>query len=169
MFEPLPPAHARMSQWINILKPPVLNVCTKFVINWIFTVYLHIQFLLTDYKYGVFSMDADYGWPFVAKFSNVYLYATIYIDSTLTQDIFIQRLIDSTSTRAIIVQDKYLFNFNAQSFMKLWVLKFLWNEYSYSTSTKNIFIQQNIFFQLFKFPDIEEDMRRKKTVFPDNL
>ena len=33
-----------------------------------------------------------YGWPFVAKFNNVYLYATIYIDSTSTQDIFIQRL-----------------------------------------------------------------------------
>ena len=147
MFEPLPAAHARMSQWINISKPSVLNVCTKFVINWIFTVYLHIQFLLADYKYGVFSMDADYGWPFVAKFSNVYLYATIHIDSTSTQDIFIQQL--------------SWVNFNTGYFCAKQIFIQL--------QQKNIFIEQNIFIQLFKFPDIEEDMRRKKTVFPDNL
>ena len=34
----------------------------------------------------------DYGWSFVAEFNNVYLYATIYNDSTSTQHIFIQRL-----------------------------------------------------------------------------
>ena len=67
-----------------------------------------------------------YGWPFVAKFNNVYLFATIYIDSTSKQDIFIQRLYWFNFRRAIFVQDKYLFNFNAPSYV-------LWNEYIYST------------------------------------
>ena len=43
-----------------------------------------------------------YGWPFVAKLLNVYFCATIYIDSTSTLDIFIQRL--------------YSFNFNTGYF-----------------------------------------------------
>ena len=47
-------------------------------------------------------MSTAYGWPFVAKFNSVYLYATIYIGSTSTQDIFIQRL--------------YLFNVNTGYF-----------------------------------------------------
>ena len=46
--------------------------------------------------------SVKYGWPVVAKFNNVYLYATIYIDSILTQDIFIQQL--------------YWFNFNTGYF-----------------------------------------------------
>ena len=71
-----------------------------------------------------------YGWPFVAKFSNVYLYATIYIDSTSTQDIFIQRL--------------YWVNFNTGYFCAKQIFIQL--------QQKNIFIQQNIFIQLFKFP-----------------
>lgn len=75
----------------------------------------------------------SYGWPFGAKFNNVYLYATIYIDSTSTQHIFIQRL--------------YSFNFNRgyfcarQIFIQLQRPKlcFMKRIYIYSTSTKKIF------------------------------
>ena len=64
--------------------------------------------------------------------------------------------IHSTSTRAIFVQDKYLFDFNAQSYV-------LWNEYIYSTSAKKktILIQQNLFIQLFKFPNIDKFLFKK--------
>ena len=59
----------------------------------------------------------NYGWPFLAKFNNVYLYATIYIGSTSTQDIFIQRLlIQRSSTLDIFIQRLYSFNFNTGYF-----------------------------------------------------
>ena len=112
---------------------------------------------------------SPYGWPFVAKFNNVYLYPTIYIDSTSTQDIFSQRL--------------YSFNFNTRYFHSTTILiqlqhgLFLWKTNIYSTSTpkvifyetnifiqlqqKNIFVQQNIFIQLFKFLDIDEFLFNK--------
>ena len=62
--------------------------------------------------------------------------------------------IHSTSTRAIFVQDKYLFNFNAQSYV-------LCNEYIYPTTTNDIFIQPNIFMQLFRFSDIDKFLFNK--------
>ena len=79
---------------------------------------------------------------------NVYLYATIYIDSTSTQDIFIQRL--------------YSFNFNTGHFCARQIfiqlqhpkLYFMKGIYIFYFNKKNIFIQQNIFIQLFKFLDI---------------
>ena len=61
------------------------------------------------------------------------LYATIYIDSTSTQDIFIQRL--------------HSFNFNIwyfhsmTSFIQLQHLIFSFNDFIHSTSTQDIFIQ----------------------------
>ena len=71
-------------------------------------------------------VKSSYGWPFVAKFSNVYLFATKqsiliqlqhrifsfndYIDSTSILDIFIQGLYSFNFRWAIFVQDKYLFN-----------------------------------------------------------
>ena len=77
------------------------------------------------------------------------MYATIFIDSTSTQDIFIQRLYWFNFDTG------YFVNFNAQSYV-------LWNEYIYSTSTKkNIFIQQNIFIQFFKFPEIDKFLFNK--------
>ena len=48
-------------------------------------------FLLLFEKVNVLAARVT-GWPVVAKFNNVYFYATIYIHSTSTQDIFIQRL-----------------------------------------------------------------------------
>ena len=96
-----------------------------------------------------------YGWQFVAKFNDVYLYATIYIDSTSTQDIFIQR--------------PYSFNFNTgyfcarQKFYSTSTPKVMLYEANiiYSTLKKNIFIQQDIFIQLFKFPDIDKFLFNK--------
>ena len=74
----------------------------------------------------------SHGWPFVAKFNNVYLYATIYIDSTSTQHIFIQRLYSFNFNRGyfcarqIFIQLQrpklcfmkriYIFNFNKNRF-----------------------------------------------------
>ena len=87
------------------------------------------------------SCRRGYGWPFVAKSNNVYLYAIIYIDSTSTQHIFIQRL--------------YWFNFNTgyfhstTLFIQLQHVLFLCKTNIYSTSTpKVMFYETNIYIQL---------------------
>ena len=59
-----------------------------------------------------------YGWPFVAKFDNVYICLQQSILIQLQHWIFsFNDYIHSTSTRAIFVQDKCLFNFDAQSYV----------------------------------------------------
>ena len=76
-----------------------------------------------------------HGWPFVVKFNNVYLYGTIYIDSTSTQDIFMQRLYSFNfntgyfCARQILIQLQrpklcfikriYIFNFNKRKIFHL--------------------------------------------------
>ena len=95
-----------------------------------------------------------YGWPLVAKLNNVYLFATIYIDSTSTQDIFIQRLyIDSTfhSTSAGL----FLCKTNIYSTSTPKVMFYETNVFI-QLQQNNSLIQQNIFIQLFKFPDIDK-------------
>ena len=100
----------------------------------------------------------NYGWPFVAEFNNVYLYATIYIDSTSTQDIFIQR--------------QHWFNFNTGYFHSTTIFiqlqhgLFLCKTNIYSTSTpKVMFYETNIYIQLLGYVHTKPDKFENATFF----
>ena len=80
-------------------------------------------------------MPAEYGWPFVAKFNNAYLFNFNLEHSHSRMHIY------STSTMNIHIQHKYLFNFNL-------------NTNIYSTSSSSISfrkLRRYIFTPLDKF------------------
>ena len=108
----------------------------------------------------------QYGWPFVAKFNNVYLHSIMHIYSTSTLNIHVQECIfiqlqlwtymytfntNIYSTSILNIHSQYLFNFNlehshsTQIFiqLQLWTFTFNTNIYSTSTSTQ-IYIQLQV-------------------------
>ena len=88
-----PPALYHQLISINMFSDPVSSSTWYFhCVVYACALTPRLRTIYSDCYFEVILSPTWYGWPFVAKFNNVYFYASIYIDPTSTQDILIQRL-----------------------------------------------------------------------------